>query len=267
MTPLAGLQQDFIGHLLGRPNSMSARVLPAARVSGETMLAIYRHAYEQRLVEVLGTDFTKLKALMGPERFQSLALDYIAAHPSNFDSVRWIGHRLAEFLRRRQAEDRALSDMADFEWAINGAFDAPDAEVSRLADLAAIPVAAWSTMRLVAHPSLRQIDLAYDVPATWLAIERGEEPAPPAEKAATWLIWRRGLDVKFRDLPSDEAWALSAARDSHDFGFICEGLGRRGEDGQAAYRAAELIQGWVATGMIASVETEALLSAWTRRQA
>jgi len=266
MTPLADLQQDFIGHLLGRPNSMSARVLPAARAGAETMLAIYRHAYEQRLVEVLGADFAKLKVLMGPERFQSLALDYIAAHPSSFDSVRWIGHRLAEFLRRRQAEDRApadmvLADMAEFEWAINGAFDAPDAEASRLADLAAIPVAAWSAMRMVAHPSLHQIDLAYDVPATWLAIERGEEPAPAPKKAAAWLIWRRGLDVKFRDLPADEAWALSTARDGHDFGFICERLGRWGEDGQAAYRAAELIQNWIATGMIAGIETEALLSA------
>src|SRR5512137_2036004 len=94
----------------------------------DTRLGIYRNAYRLRLAEVLRTDYEVLHAYLGDELFDALAREYIAAHPSTFRNVRWFGGKLAECLRSapRFAEHPELADLAQFEWSLGQAFDAPD---------------------------------------------------------------------------------------------------------------------------------------------
>jgi len=47
------------------------------------------------LIEVLGNDYEVLHAYLGDGLFDTLAGDYIAAHPSTFRNVRWFGGKLA----------------------------------------------------------------------------------------------------------------------------------------------------------------------------
>jgi len=266
MSRLRELQEDFTAYLLDQPNGMAERARGTAKADVGLLLNVYRHAYSARLLEVLATDYAKLKALAGEAEFERLGRAYIAAHPSRSFSARWFGAGLAGFLAVTPpfAERPALAAMASFEWAIATAFDAADAPAEPLAALAAVPPSAWPGMRLHPHPTVTRIDLDLDAPRLWLRLERGEAaceiPAPATEPAA-WLVWRMGLDVQFRALPPDEAWAFDAMRRGVDFASICEGLCNFVATDQAAYRAAELVKTWIDADAIAGIDYRPDMSA------
>jgi len=266
MSGLRELQEDFAGYLLGQPNRMSERALGSSKADVALMLNVYRHAYGARLLEVLATDYPKLAALAGAATFEELGRAYIAAHPSRSFSARWLGGRLSDFLAATPPFDQrpALAEMARFEWAITTAFDAAEAPVERLSGLAAVPPTSWPGMRLQPHPTAIRIDLAFDVPRLWQRLDRGE-PAGEASALATppvaWLVWRVGLDVKFRPLPPDEAWAFDAMRRGEDFSAICEGLCRYVAPDRAAFRAVEIVRQWLETEAIGGLAYPSDMSA------
>ena len=262
MRRLNPLQRAFSAYLLTGAEEIRDEIRPSARADLGVLLDVYRNAYSARLVEVLANDFSGLKALVGEAEFEWLARAYITAHPSRGFSVRTVGERLAEFLAGTDpwARRPALADMAAFEWALAGAFDAGDAEPVRIEDLAAVPPVAWAGLIFAFHPSVRLLGLATDAPDAWKARNEGRRPEPPAPRAADWLVWRQGLEVKFRPLEPDESAALSGAMAGEDFSSICERLADHGPDDQAAFRAAGLIRVWIEAGLIARIDSLAPLS-------
>ena len=255
MTALPTLQGEFQDFLLDRPNELSARVKRSSKASESALLNIYRNAYCARLVEVLGNDYPALKAMMGAEPFAAMGKAYVAAHPSRHASARWVGGKLAQFLREdpNHKSEPALAAMAAFEWAQAGAFDASDIEPATFAQLAAIPIESWPGLRFRFTPSLRRLTLAFDVPSLWLAIiegRSGDAPLTANPREAEWLIWRAWLEVRFRPLEPDEAWAIDAAAGDADFATLCEGICRWVDPEQAAFKAAELIKGWLDSALI-----------------
>lgn len=261
MTTLADLQSDFQAFLLGRANGLKARVRRSSKANESVLLNVYRHAYRARLAENLGNDFPVLMKLLGEGRFDEMTHAYSDAHPSRHRSARWFGEELGRFLAdaRPYADEPALAEMAVFEWAQAGAFDAADSVVFDLERLTAIPVKCWPSLRFRFGSSLRRLSLVFDTPSRWLALAKGEpgtvlqdaEPHP-----AEWLIWRVGLDVRFRELEAGEAWALDAAMAGADFAAICEGLCRWAEADQAAFRAAGIVKGWIETALVEDVSVE-----------
>ena len=153
------LQHAFADYVLSGTETIREWVRPSSKADIDTLLAVYRHAYSARLVEVLGNDFPGLKALAGVEAFDSLARAYVAAHPSRGFSVRTVGRLLAEFLARTPpyAARPALADMARFKWAMAHAFDAADAEPIRIEHMAAVPAPAWPSLTLNFHPSTMRV--------------------------------------------------------------------------------------------------------------
>ena len=263
---LRELQEDFTRYLLDQPNRMAERAQGSSKADVALMLNVYRHAYAARLLEVLATDYPKLAAMAGEATFEQLGLAYVAAHPSRSFSARWFGGRLPGFLATTPpfADRPALAAMASFEWAIATAFDAADAPAEPLAALAAVPPTAWPGMRLHPHPTVTRIDLMVDVPSLWRRLDRGEaagEIPPPTSDPAAWLVWRIGLDVKFRALPADEAWAFDAMRRGEDFAAICEGLCGFVEADRAAFRAAELVKNWIESDAVGELDYRPDMSA------
>jgi hypothetical protein len=255
MIALPALEKGFQEFLLDRPNNLASLVRRSAKADEATLLNVYHNAYKARQVEVLGSDYPTVLAMMGAPRFAAMARLYVAAHPSRHYSARWVGRELATFLAKTQpyAGGPALAEMAAFEWAQGGAFDAADLEPLTFAQLTSAPPDAWPTLKFRFGPSLRRLSLNFDVPALWLIMnnkEAGEPPLTAAPRAAEWLIWRAGLDVRFRPLETPEAWALDAARDGADFAAICEGICRWIDPEQAAFKAAELIKGWIDSSLV-----------------
>ena len=69
----------------------------AFRLDPTERVGIYQTMYFWRLLEVLREDFPKLATALGDD-FESLARDYLAAHPSEHPSVRHVGDRLPGFV-------------------------------------------------------------------------------------------------------------------------------------------------------------------------
>lgn len=261
MTTLRQLQCGFQRYVLHGERDI-ARHIDSTQATADERLMIYAEAYRLRLIEALQTDFVALRGLLGDAGFNELACGYIDAHPSTRPSLRDFGRQLPSFLARdgRYRAEPALAELAAFEWALTEAFDAPDAPALNAETLAALPPARWAGLRLPPHPSLQRIDLSWNVPAIWNAVDSGTPP-PAAESAPHpigWAIWRQQFKIYFRSLPPDEAQALDTLRAGGDFATLCEGLCAWVAPQQAAAHAAGLLKQWVADGLLSGLCPEQL---------
>lgn len=254
MNTLRRLQEDFQGYLLARDERMHPHVIGSAQVSAEERLAIYADGYRLRLLEALDTDYAGLHTLLGDDEFDAMGRAYIAAHPSTHFSLRWYGDRMSEFLRTVEPYSRypVFAEMAAFEWAKCDAFDAPDTGLCSVADMAAIPSDAWPSLTFVAHTSLTRLDLRWNVPTVWKAIDSEEEPPALLENEypIAWLVWRLDLLTYYRSLSVDEAWALDALLRGENFATLCEGLSEWVDVQNVAPHAAGLLKQWLTDGLI-----------------
>lgn len=258
MNGLRRLQEDFQDYLLTGDGRVQARVLGSEQVSTTERLSIYADAYRLRLLEALDTDFPGLRALLGDAEFDAMGRAYIAAHPSPYFSLRWYGDRLSEFLRTTEPYSKypAFAEMAEFEWAKSDAFDAAEATLASIADMAAIPPAAWPGLHFRFHPSVRRLDLRWNVPTVWKADDAGTEPPALecAEYPIAWLLWRQDLLTYFRSLSVHEAWGLDALRRGASFADMCEGLCEWINAPEVAVHAAGLLKQWLTDGLIAEIQ-------------
>jgi hypothetical protein len=257
MNRLAPLQTAFQDFILTANPAVRGEVVGTAQVDADTRLGIYANAYRLRLIEALDTDYPGLHALAGDEEFDRLARAYIETHPSGYRSVRWYGGGLSEYLRGTApySAHPVLADMAAFEWALTDAFDAADSTPAAVDDMAAIPPDAWPDLTFATHASVRRLDLHWNVPTIWKAIDAGDDPpAPePADGPRAWLLWRRDLTTHFRSLEIDEAWAFDALHRGETFATICEGLTEWIDAQNVAVQAAGLLKRWLIDGLIRDI--------------
>jgi hypothetical protein len=265
MMDLRRIEHSFQDGLLGRSQDILRALRGNARESAETMFGVYRNAYWARLVEALGNDFPGLKALLGDQAFDRMARAYIAQHPSQHPSIRWAGRKLAEFLAREAPyrDDPWLADMARFDWALAFAFDAPGAPAAGLADLACVPPESWGSIRIGFHPTLDAFPIATPVDeARPQLLEDAEVSLDRDARCERAIVaWRIEDDVKFRAIDMLEYAALRAVRDGATFGDVCELVAQQVDTDAAPLRAAQILQGWLEWGMVATVGHEGLGSA------
>ena len=257
MKALAASESAFQDFVLGRKSGIAEQIIGDENLRRDR-LGIYFDAYRLRLVEVLGHDFDVLRQYVGDEVFGTMARDYIAVHPSGFRNVRWFGHRFSEFLRDDPRFDAtpALCELAELEWTLGLAFDAPDAPVMSFAELAAQPPEAWAGMCFVPHPSLHLLAFRSNAPAIWNAIKAGDAPVAPEQHTAEtdWAIWRSAHSSYFCSLHADEAWAVRAFYLGRSFTEICEGICEWIDVDKAPACAAGYLRGWVDRGWITALK-------------
>ena len=252
--PLARVQDDFQRYLLRGDASIEDHVVGTARVPVATRLGIYGGAYGARLTEALQINFPALAQLLGEGDFEELAAAYVRTHDSCFPSIRYYGHELPAFLTREPAyaEVPLLAELARWEWAMTETFDAADAEPLGAEAMAQVPPEEWAELRFEWHPSVRRVQLLWNVPQLWKAItNETERPEPSVSaEAGQWLLWRRDLDTYFRSLQPPEADALDAARAGSTFGELCDGLCQSEGEAGAPAKAAGFLRDWLQSGLI-----------------
>jgi hypothetical protein len=254
---LSHLQDKFQKYLLADDKDFASWVIGTEKVSVETRLEIYRHAYKARLIEALASNFPVLHVYLGETFFEKIASDYIDQHPSRFRSIRWMGDQFSDFLRNASEykEFPYLAELAQFEWLQTVVFDAADHAVVSLADIAKIPPELWADMRLAFHPSLQRINLSWNIVQIWQAITDEQTPPEPSQesKKIPWMLWRKDLMHHFCSITESEAWAIDAVYRHLTFGELCEGLCQWVDEQEAGIHAASLLQKWVTSGLIAHV--------------
>lgn len=254
---LRELQQDMQRHLLGESSAVTAAIVDAPPLPAADRLAIYRNAYQVRLIDALHDTYPILHGLLGDEAWVALGEAYVAAHPSVFRSIRWYGGELADFLARcpPYGDEPILAEVALLEWTLAEVFDARDAEVLQRAALAAVDPAAWGALTFHFHPSLRRLEFSWNTAAVWKAMSRDETPPRPelAAAPAPWLLWRQNLQNYFRSMSGAESAALDSALRGRSFGEICEDLSALLPDDEIPAAAAGLLGTWADSGILVGI--------------
>lgn len=260
--PLERLQADFLAYIRGDDAAMAGKARATRKAAAETLLGVYRNAYPLRLLEALGTNFPRLKTVLGDADFDRMGRGYIAEVPPRHFSIRWYGDRLSRHLADTPPWNAApaLAELAAFEWALAACFDAADAPALGVADVAAIAPADWPGMTLGFHPSLGIFVSRWTVPELWNALEGAsdEAPAPKPQARSTpapFALWRQEGQTQFRSLSRDEAAMLAQAREGRAFAALCELLAAFVPEDQAGGRAAQLLRAWVEQGWIVSAKS------------
>ncbi len=260
-TKLAELQECIQGAILGTGTSAAALVKSPPHGSASARLDVYRNGYGQRLTGFLANDHPKLGCYMGEVKFAGLARAYIAQYPSSNPNARWYSRHLAEFLRRTQPYSRypELSELAELERALNDAFDAAEAPIVGMADLAAIDPSEFGNIAFAISPSVRRFKVRTNVTSLWASLKCDETPPHPIrlEQDQEILVWRQGLASRFRMLGEEEAMALDAANANVPFAVVCEMIATLGDTGTAAFRAATYLRGWIEAEIISELSIAA----------
>lgn len=238
------------------PAGVDAFALLRSDAGREPLLRIYRQAYAARLVSALRDNFGVLPQVLGDEAFETLALAYIEAHPSQRPSIRWFGDRLPEFMAARGdlVPHPAITDVARMEWALRTAFDAANASALDAAALAEVPGDAWGALLFVPLPSVQLLELGWNVEPVWRALQ---DPAPgvsvdlpePQAFEHSLLVWRQGLETRWRSLDPAPARLLSGAMQGKTFGALCAIAAADVGESQAALYAANALRSWLDDGL------------------
>jgi hypothetical protein len=239
------------------PNGALARALADTvcgneRLGAADRLEVYANAYFFRIHDALKEMYPALAAAIGDDWFNDLCGLYLLDFPSRFPNLADAGGRLARFLseQRRAAPLRErfpwATDLARLEWAIQVAFDAPDARPLRGEDVARIPPEDWGDLGLSLHPTVELLELAWPVCALRRACDREEPVVAPKDAALEHvLVWRLDERVSYRVLDDLEASALATVARGARFGEILEHAAERLDDDAAPLQGAEWLRRWV----------------------
>lgn len=253
MTELLHLQERFQEFLLSGQSEIFDSIIQTELVSADTRLGIYRDAYKLRLIECLSSNFPALSTYLGTEQFNEFATLYINAHPSSYRSIRWYGDLLPDFMKHQYPQYLHLAELADFEWKMGLAFDAADALVVQVDDMASVSPEAWAGLQFILHPSLQRINYVCNTIPLWQALTHDQKlpELQQSSESTAWILWRKpGYLIQFYSLSCEEAWALDNLLQGISFGALCEGLCQWINPEDVGMRAASYLKGWIQKGMI-----------------
>lgn len=257
MSDLARQQSDFQRGILNGDDSILAEIPDSPKERRATLFGVYRHAYSSRLVEAIGNDHKLLHTYLGDEMFEAMGQAYVAAHPSQHPNLRWFSNSLSKFLKSSEPYSKypVLSDLAALEKALNDAFDAQDAPVIGVAELAGFAPQAWADLIFDPHPSAIRLDLSTNASAVWLALKADETPPDPValKEPGRLMVWRKDVTPVFRELNAEEAMMWDEATRTIPFGVLCSMLATYDDPDTAAARGAGYLHGWVTAGLLTGV--------------
>jgi Putative DNA-binding domain len=257
---LTALQHAFGRFLLSDDDGVAAAIESTPRLGAHDRLSIYASGYLARLLEALRNDYPVVLGVLGADVFASLGAAYIAARPSTSFTLRDFGGGLTAFIAQHSglAEREFVAELAAFERAFVEAFDAVDAAPLDVAELAVVAGTAWPHLRFDVHPSVQECVITFNTLPVWEAV-KAQRPAPaplPLQMPVAALVWRQGLTTVFRSLCADEhaVWRKLAA--GEDFATLCDTLTAWLSPDQVPLRAATLLRGWLAEGLIAGLAAD-----------
>lgn len=258
MPGLREIQNSFRRGIMQGEDQILSLICGTESLKPELRLEIYANAYRSRLEEALACDYERLRILLGDEAFHDLCLAYIDAHPSRFFSLRWFGGQFPVFLGYDEKTGRHdwQAEMAQLELAFVNAFDAADTRLATEADAAQLAWQAWPSLKIDFHPSVQVFHMWWNTLDRWRAARDGEAAQEPIRLQALTdcLVWREGLDTRYRSLDPLEADALRATLAGADFSGLCGVLATELENQeQLPMQAATYLKGWLDSGMVSGL--------------
>jgi hypothetical protein len=165
------------------------RLTAGPKLGPRERLDVYRRGYEARLVECLADDYPVLQAALGDEPFEALCRAYVARYPSRAPNLNAYGCYMAKVC------EGFASDLARLEWAIVEVIHEASGAPLTMEDLAAIPMEAWATARLIPARAVRLLTLDYPANDYFQAVRDGHAPPLPGPHPSATAVYRSGHSV------------------------------------------------------------------------
>lgn len=249
MTSLTTTLTDFQDYLLGISKNVEQAVKGPSKSFIKKRLAIYREAYQLRLLDILKIDFPCLRPWLGNNAFEKLGLAYIDKYPSRFFSAREFGQYMATYLATTEPYNKNsfLAEFTHFERTLSETIDSPDASIVTVEDVIAIPPDSWPTIHFTLHPAVTLLTLNWNIADIHkaLMVDELKIKRRPFKKPASWLIWRNNIDVKYRELDEKETFIIKACSQAMCFEEICQGLVEWLPEHEAAQYIVQFLQVWL----------------------
>ena len=215
------------------PKTDAAFIKPNDRLTAVERLEIYSRSYWFRVLDSLYDDFPGLRMVLGQRAFHRLSRAYLAECPSRSFTLRNLGARLEDWLRRNPqfaGSRHALAlDMVRLEWAHIEAFDNAAGKVLGPEDLLQL----GPRFRAALQPFIRLLALQYPVDDLRIQVNRASDERGAASNAALkqkhhdmtkrvslsnrekifLAVHRRNFMVYYRRIEAEEYRLLSALRD------------------------------------------------------
>jgi hypothetical protein len=243
MRPLTSdfAMQAMTEHSLPCDEIAARYIKPNSQLTSSERLEIYNRQYWFRVIAAVSEDFPALKAVLGPEKFDSLVLAYLRENPSTSFSLRNLGARLpawlASYPKLAGSKHTLAVDVARLEWAYIEAFDGASLAPLGWQDFAGL--GSDSTLRL--QPHLQLLDLQYPVDEVVLAVRKvtpeidivsnavselrqaSEVMLPEVSKSSVYLaVHRFDNSVYYRRIEREEFLLLADLRDGDSIATAIE---------------------------------------------
>ncbi len=256
MLALRELQTAF-RHALLEEDARASHALDIADgdlAAGER-LAVYRNNVFASLTDALKETFPVVCRLVDERFFSYAAHEFIASHPPQRPALMEYGSAFPDFLSLFPPcrELVYLADVARFEWLMNVAAHAPDADSASPESLAAIAPDDAARLSFRLHPSYFYLASPWPIERIWRANRAdacGEAVIDLASGGARLEVSRQGGDVVFRAL--DEA----------DFAFR-QALAAGSPLGEALGRALAIDSNFSAADALTALFAEGAVTAVT----
>lgn len=254
---LIELQKALQQYLLNDDKSIDAFTLETEKFSKQQRLTIYQEAYRLRLIDALKNDYPALHLLLGNIAFEQLLHEYITAHPSQHPSLRWLGEKLAFFLRDHPNWQQYIHviELAEFEWAQTMSFDAQDVTLASIDDLRVLDSSRWPSLQLTFQPAVWRLAFFSNAPDIWYSLINHHTgiDAVVSDTAQLWLVWRNELQIMYRSLEASEAWSIESFAGNANFTDVCAGLCEWFPEDQIPITTVQYLQQWLHNGLIAEI--------------
>lgn len=159
----AALRADAVDHdaILGDSVIREIATMPGD-LAATRRLSIYRNHHRLSLTAALATHYPSIRAVIGEEAFEQLALDFVVQFPPQDARLACYGAGFATFLaaEARLSDLAYLVDVARLDWALIQAQIADDDRAMLVPDLAAFGED-LSAMRFRLHPAATLIRSHY----------------------------------------------------------------------------------------------------------
>jgi len=213
MHTLNDVQEAFAAAILyDRPGRLSPHVA-SVTLAAERRIRIYRNHFTISLTECLAVTFPVLKALVGENYFNQCARRFAADYPPPSPVLFEYGEAFPRFLAEmtRSENFAYLADVGAFEWAINRAYHADDADPMRPQALLSAVEERRDEFIFHLHPSASLVASDYPILDIWRANQAVQSDGSPdtvidlARGGIRLLVWRHGGDVVWQRLGTAEA--------------------------------------------------------------
>jgi len=233
------------------------RLLPHLSSQGsvdqQVRLGIYSNAYRQRLKETIETDHPVLCQYLGDELLDQMAMAYVNSFPSGKPSLRNFCDQLGLYLSQAEpfADFPVIAELANFERALQNAFDAADSDPITFDALAALQPEQWPRLLLSFHPSVAIFTQHWNCVEIWQALKQDNDPPVRIASHGQWLVWRNSERLtEFRSMDEYEYRVLSAALEAYDFSTLAELLAEAVDPESVPQLISGYLQQWIADGLI-----------------